>query len=80
MPTRALPRAHTHTHTYTRTHTHLHTHVHTHLHTLTHTLCHTHALQLLYTAEMKRPMSEPLREKKDVVDEVLERLALTTCK
>ncbi|KAG2427597.1 hypothetical protein HXX76_012251 [Chlamydomonas incerta] len=34
---------------------------------------------LLYTAELKRPTSEPLTEKKEAVDVLLKRLALTPC-
>jgi ABC-type uncharacterized transport system YnjBCD ATPase subunit len=35
---------------------------------------------LLYTAEMKRPISESLASKKDAVEEVLHCLALTSCR
>ena len=35
---------------------------------------------LLYTAELKRPMSEPLESKKAAVEELLDALALTPCR
>ena len=35
---------------------------------------------LLYTAELKRPMSEPLASKKTAVERVLDALALTACR
>lgn len=35
---------------------------------------------LLYTAELKRPRSEPLSSKKAAVDELLQKLALTSCR
>ena len=35
---------------------------------------------LLYTAELKRPMSEPLESKKAAVEELLNDLALTQCR
>lgn len=35
---------------------------------------------LLYTAELKRPLSEPLEQKKAAVQELLEKLALTDCR
>eukprot|EP00878_Enallax_costatus_P031984 GHUV01035066.1.p1 GENE.GHUV01035066.1~~GHUV01035066.1.p1 ORF type:complete len:213 (+),score=44.45 GHUV01035066.1:731-1369(+) len=35
---------------------------------------------LLYTAELKRPLSEPLEQKKAEVQELLEKLALTDCR
>lgn len=35
---------------------------------------------LLYTADLKRPMEESKEKKKDAVDELIEVLALTTCK
>jgi ATP-binding cassette subfamily G (WHITE) protein 2 len=35
---------------------------------------------LLYTAELKRPMSEPLASKKAAVEDVLQALALTQCR
>ena len=35
---------------------------------------------LLYTAELKRPLSEPLEHKKAEVQELLEKLALTDCR
>jgi ATP-binding cassette subfamily G (WHITE) protein 2 len=35
---------------------------------------------LLYTAELKRPMSEPLASKRAAVEEVLAALALTPCR
>ena len=35
---------------------------------------------LLYTAELKRPMSEPLAAKRAAVDKVLKALALTECR
>lgn len=38
------------------------------------------AVQLLYTAEMKRPVAEPYESKAAAVDEVLRKLALETCK
>jgi hypothetical protein len=38
------------------------------------------AEMLLYTAEMKRPVAEPLESKKAAVDDLLDRLALTACR
>eukprot|EP00879_Flechtneria_rotunda_P005742 GHRR01006043.1.p1 GENE.GHRR01006043.1~~GHRR01006043.1.p1 ORF type:complete len:547 (+),score=129.21 GHRR01006043.1:934-2574(+) len=35
---------------------------------------------LLYTAELKRPMSEPLSQKKAAVEDLLDKLALTSCR
>ena len=35
---------------------------------------------LLYTSELKRPMSVPLGVKKAEVETLLEKLALTTCR
>lgn len=35
---------------------------------------------LLYTAELKRPLSEPLQDKKAAVGELLNKLALTDCR
>ncbi|GLC33334.1 hypothetical protein PLESTB_000344800 [Pleodorina starrii] len=35
---------------------------------------------LLYTAEMKRPISEPLESKKQAVEDLLEKLALNRCR
>ncbi len=35
---------------------------------------------LLYTAELKRSISEPLSSKQEAVDELLKRLALESCK
>jgi len=37
-------------------------------------------MQLLYTAEMKRPITEPYESKVAVVEEVLQKLALDKCK
>lgn len=35
---------------------------------------------LLYTAEMKRPVAEPLEEKRRIVDHYIDVLGLTECK
>eukprot|EP00877_Chromochloris_zofingiensis_P004326 jgi/Chrzof1/13895/Cz08g16130.t1 len=35
---------------------------------------------LMYTAELKRPISEPLSEKKAAVDELIDKLALESCR
>ncbi len=35
---------------------------------------------LLYTAELKRPLSEPLSSKKEAVDVLIGRLALEKCR
>jgi hypothetical protein len=38
------------------------------------------AEMLLYTAELKRPMAEPLESKKAAVEALLEKLALAGCR
>ena len=35
---------------------------------------------LMYTAELKRPVSEPLEKKKQEVDKLISKLALDTCR
>ncbi len=35
---------------------------------------------LLYTAELKRTLKEPLESKKEAVDQVLQKLSLSTCR
>lgn len=35
---------------------------------------------LLYTADLKRPWRQPLCEKRDDVEKLLDRLALTSCR
>lgn len=35
---------------------------------------------LMYTAELKRPLSEPLSSKREAVDQLLEKLNLSRCR